>query len=132
MLERRFLSIVRKAGLPRPLTQVIHRRDGKTVARVDFLFDPLGVVIEVTGRHGHSSPAERRSDAQRRNELQDVGRKVYEYTWADVTERPDYVERTLRARLCQPKPVTSTEMADTGAAGSRNTRMGPDHGPRER
>ena len=132
LLERRFLAVVRSAGLPRPRTQVIHRRDGKTVARVDFLFDPFDVVIEVTGQHGHSSPSERRHDAQRRNELQDVGRKVYEYTWADVTERPEYVERTLRARLCQPNRVTSAEVADTGAGWSRNTRMGPDHGPRER
>ncbi len=50
MLERRFLELVRRAGLPRPATQVIHRRDGKTFARVDFLFEPFKVVIEVSGR----------------------------------------------------------------------------------
>jgi hypothetical protein len=99
MLERRFLHLVREAGLPRPATQVIHRRDGRTFARVDFLFDPFGVVIEVSGRRGHSAPAERARDAQRRNELQDVGRKVFEYTWADVTERPAYVRTTLTTRL---------------------------------
>jgi hypothetical protein len=99
LLERRFLTLVREAGLPRPLTQVIHRRDGKTVARVDFLFEPFDVVIEVSGRQGHSSPSERAHDAQRRNELQDVGRKVYEYTWADVNERPEYVRGTLTSRL---------------------------------
>jgi len=99
MLERRFLELVRLAGLPRPRTQVIHRKDGKHVARVDFLFDPFGVVIEVSGRLGHTSDAERARDAQRRNELQDLGRKVYEYTWADVKERPGYVEQTLTVRL---------------------------------
>jgi hypothetical protein len=41
LLERRFLTLVREAGLPRPQTQVIHRRHGNTVARVDFLFDPF-------------------------------------------------------------------------------------------
>ena len=35
-LERRFLALVRTAGLPRPRAQVVHRRDGRTFARVDF------------------------------------------------------------------------------------------------
>ena len=48
MLERRFLELCRRAGLPRPSTQVIHRRDGSTFARVDFMFDPYGVVVEVS------------------------------------------------------------------------------------
>jgi very-short-patch-repair endonuclease len=99
MLERRFLQLVRRAGLPRPAVQVIHRRDGKTFARVDFLFDPYGVVVEVSGRLGHSSPGERARDAQRRNELQDFGRKVYEYTYDDVMRRARHVEETLIVRL---------------------------------
>ena len=99
MLERRFLTLVREAGLPRPTPQVIHRRDGRAVARVDFLFDDVGVVVEVSGRKGHSSPAERARDAQRRNELQELGRLVYEYTWEDVTGRGGWVAETLRHRL---------------------------------
>jgi hypothetical protein len=99
MLERRFLGLVRRAGLPRPLTQVVHRRDRRTFARVDFLFPEHNVVIEVSGRKGHSSPSERARDAQRRNELQDVGKRVYEYTWEHVTRQPDWVIDTLRARL---------------------------------
>jgi hypothetical protein len=99
MLERRFLELCRRAGLPRPSTQVIHRRGGATFARVDFLFEPFGVVVEVSGQLGHSTPNDRARDAQRRNELQDVGRKVYEYTWSDVTGRPAFVERSLAARL---------------------------------
>jgi len=106
MLERRFLELVRRAGLPRPSTQVIHRRGARTFARVDFLFDALGVVVEVSGQRGHSSPAERGRDAQRRNELQDVGRQVFEYTWEDVTSRPSYVARTLSDRLRQRRPPT--------------------------
>ncbi len=99
MLERRFLELCRYAGLPRPATQVIHRRGDATFARVDFLFEPYGVVVEVSGRLGHSTPRERARDAQRRNELQDVGRRVYEYTWEDVTSRPSFVESSLTARL---------------------------------
>ncbi len=99
MLERRFLALMRQAGLPRPATQVIHRRGGTTFARVDFLFEAFGVVVEVSGRRGHSSPAERARDAQRRNELHDVGRRVFEYTWEDVTRRPAYVVQTMITRL---------------------------------
>ncbi len=99
MLERRFLQLVREAGLPRPRTQVVHRKNGRHVARVDFLFDEAGIVVEVSGTHGHSSPTERARDAQRRNELQDIGRKVYEYTWDDVTKRQPFVRRTLVRRF---------------------------------
>jgi very-short-patch-repair endonuclease len=99
MLERDFLRLMRVGGLPRPRTQVIHRRDGATYARVDFLFDPYGVVVEVSGRKGHSSPIERQIDAQRRNELQDVGRRVFEYTYEDVTRRPGHVVATMAQRL---------------------------------
>lgn len=89
MLERRFLALVRRAGLPRPTTQLVHRQDGRTIARVDFCFEAHGVVVEVSGQRGHTSPTERARDAQRRNELQDLGRRVFEYTFADVTGRPD-------------------------------------------
>jgi hypothetical protein len=99
MLERRFLELTREAGLPRPTPQVIFRNDGRAFARVDFLFAPFTVVVEVSGRKGHSSPAERARDAQRRNELQDAGQQVYEYTWEDVAERPSQVAGTLTARL---------------------------------
>ncbi len=66
---------------------------------VDFLFDPYGVVVEVSGRKGHSSPTERQIDAQRRNELQDAGRRVFEYTYEDVMRRPDHVIGTMSQRL---------------------------------
>jgi hypothetical protein len=101
MLERRFLALVRRVGLPRPTTQLVHRRGGRTIARVDFCFEAHGVVIEVSGQRGHSSPSERAKDAQRRNELQDLGRKVYEYTFDDVIARPAWVASTLRTRLSQ-------------------------------
>ncbi len=83
------LGLLRRAGLPQPRTQVIHRRDGKTYARVDFMFDEQAIVVEVSGRKGHTSPSERARDASRRNELQDVGRLVYEYTWEHVTRQGD-------------------------------------------
>ncbi len=87
-----------RSGHPAPATQVIHRHGSRFVARVDFLFG-ADVVVEVSGQHGHSSPSERRKDAQRRSELIEMGRLVYEHTYADVFETPQKVVRDLRRRL---------------------------------
>jgi very-short-patch-repair endonuclease len=57
------------------------------------------VVVEVSGGRGHSSAADRAKDARRRNELQQLGRVVLEFTYEDVVERPAYVVRTLRTTL---------------------------------
>jgi very-short-patch-repair endonuclease len=106
-LERRFLELVRSAGLPTPRKQVVFRSDGRHVARVDFLFDAFDVVVEVSGQKGHASPSERARDAQRRNELQDLGLRVFEYTFDDVTRRRDMVLRTLLARLTPTGPPSA-------------------------
>ncbi len=100
MLERLFLELMHEAGLPRPTPQVVFQdAAGGTIARVDFLFADWSIVVEVTGRLGHSTPTERARDAQRRNELQDIGLQVHEYTWEDVTRRPAYVRESMEARL---------------------------------
>jgi very-short-patch-repair endonuclease len=106
-LERRFLELVRESGLPTPRKQVVFRAGGRHVARVDFFFEAFNVVVEVSGQKGHASPAERARDAQRRNELQDLGVRVFEYTFDDVTKRPDMVRRTLRVRLTRAGPITA-------------------------
>jgi very-short-patch-repair endonuclease len=108
VLERAFLRLVREEGLPRPITQRRIKRDAKHVARVDFLYADERMVIEVTGRLGHSTPTDRERDAQRRNELQDLGYAVYEYTYGDVTRRRDHVVRTLRERLAARRLVLVT------------------------
>jgi very-short-patch-repair endonuclease len=99
-LERAFLRLMRQHRLPRPTTQ--HRVHGPNglVGRVDFVYSDLRVVVEVTGRRGHASDAERQRDAQRRNELIDEGFRVYEYTRSDLEERADWVAETMRSRLC--------------------------------
>jgi hypothetical protein len=101
MLERRFLELVRRAGVPRPKLQQVFRDHGRTLARTDFWWADQLVVVEVSGSKGHASPTERAHDAQRRNELQDAGVRVYEHTWEDVTRRAEAVTAELRRRLGQ-------------------------------
>jgi len=98
-LERVFLRLVRQAGLPRPKCQRIFRRDRTTLARVDFSFEPLPVIAEVSGRRGHSSDAERAKDGRRRNELQQEGFIVLDFTDHQVRREPMYVITALRRAL---------------------------------
>jgi hypothetical protein len=67
VLERRFLALLRKAGLPRPATQQRVRGDAHHVARVDFLYAELATVVEVSGRLGHCNPLNRGRDPSRMN-----------------------------------------------------------------
>ena len=98
-LERRFLRLLRELGLPRPDCQVVFRRDNRTVARVDFQFTGTNVVVEVSGRLGHTSDSDRQRDAHRRNALQQSGMEVLEFTTADVIDGKDYVFKTLTTSL---------------------------------
>lgn len=100
-LERRFLRLMREAGLPRPRCQVVHRAGGAHVARVDFQFDPHPLVVEVSGRVGHVSELDRRRDARRRNALQQEGYVVLEFVTADVIDSPEHVVATIRRSLAQ-------------------------------
>ena len=103
-LERRLLKLLRAAGLPRPATQIIHRTRDSKVMRVDFQYTDAEVVIEVSGRQGHTSDRDRQRDARRRNELQSQGWVVLEFTTADVLDDPDYVLATIAAHLPPPMP----------------------------
>jgi very-short-patch-repair endonuclease len=73
---------------------------------VDFEDTELDVVVEVSGRLGHTSDRDRQRDARRRNALQADGLLVIEFTTADVLDDAPYVIRTLKpelaARSCRP------------------------------
>lgn len=114
-LERRFLELVRRAGYPKPVTQVVHRLDGRHVGRVDFEFPQHNVIVEVSGGRGHSSAADRARDATRRNKLQHMGFIVLEFTYEMLINKPEDVIATLRAS------IPSDEAQPTG---SGNVRVG--------
>lgn len=99
MLERRFLRLLRAAGIRRPVTQVTFRPKTMRAIRVDFLFEPEQIVIEVSGRVGHASDRDRLKDARRRNELQQMGFVVLEFTTAFVMDDPTSVVETLQRSL---------------------------------
>jgi hypothetical protein len=94
-LERRFLAIVRRAGLPRPNLQRVYRAGTRTMARVDAEF-PGGLIIELNGHGTHGTRRQGQRDAQRRTELTLLGKRVITFTYDDVYGRPDWVHGVLR------------------------------------
>jgi very-short-patch-repair endonuclease len=96
-LERRFLTLLRDAGIATPRTQVSYRAE--RVIRVDAVWEREQVVVEVIGHRYHCTALDLQRDAQRRVELQELGFEVLEFTYADVTQRPAYVVSRLTRTL---------------------------------
>lgn len=57
--------------------------------RVDALWPPERLVVEVMGHRSHCTAEDLQRDAHRRNELQEVGLFVLELTTVDLVTRPD-------------------------------------------
>ena len=94
-LERRFLAIVRQAGLSRPRMQRIYRSGTRTSARVDAEFN-CGLIIELAGHGTHATRLQRQRDAQRQTELTLLGKRVITFTYDDVYGRPLWMLDALR------------------------------------
>jgi very-short-patch-repair endonuclease len=91
-LERRFLKLIRRAGLPLPETQ--QRIED---FRVDFFWPGLGLVVETDGLRYHRTPTQQSKDRTRDQVLVAGGFTVVRFTHAQVTYDPDQVVKTLRA-----------------------------------
>jgi hypothetical protein len=98
-LERETLRLLRQAGLRPPKPQVTYRSNGRTIARVDFVWPDVGLVVEVAGHGTHSSRAQRQRDAQRQSELALMGLRVLTFTYEDVRHRPDWMMSMIEAGL---------------------------------
>jgi very-short-patch-repair endonuclease len=91
-LERAFLPLARKAGLPVPRTSV-YVNDYE----VDFHFPDLGLVVETDGLTYHRTPAEQKADRERDQAHTAAGLTPLRFTHGQVKYEPDHVVRTLRA-----------------------------------
>jgi very-short-patch-repair endonuclease len=92
--ERRFLTLVRNAGLPSPRTQ--QRIEGY---RVDAVWPDRRLIVELDGLtgHGHRSAFER--DRRRDAILIAKGWRVIHFTWPQLHGQPLFVIATLSAAL---------------------------------
>ena len=91
-LERRFLRLVARSGLPTPATANIVNG-----FRVDFHWAELGLVVETDGLRYHSTPAQQTKDRQRDQVHAASGLTSLRFTHAQVRFSPGYLERTLAA-----------------------------------
>jgi very-short-patch-repair endonuclease len=91
-LERRFLAICRRAGLPLPQTRV--KVDGY---EVDFYWPQLGLVVETDGLTYHRTPAQQATDRERDQAHAAAGRTALRFTHFQVVHEPRHVEAVLGA-----------------------------------
>ena len=89
-LERRFLPIARKVGLPKPKT-----REYVNGFRVDFYWPDLGLVVETDGLRYHRTPTQQARHTLRDNAHLAAGLTPLRFTHAQVRYGPKYVEETL-------------------------------------
>jgi len=91
VLESRARVLWLSAGLPPPTQQAVIRRDGRFIARVDFLWEDARLIVEVDGMAKYGEPTALRDEKRRQNELVALGYTVLRFTWADIVGRPDHV-----------------------------------------
>lgn len=91
-LEAEFLRIMHAAGIELPISQVrIVKRGGRLIARVDFVYPELRLVIELDGERYHSDRDTFRKDRRKQNDLTLEGYRVLRFTAWDVFAAPEYV-----------------------------------------
>jgi very-short-patch-repair endonuclease len=89
-LERHFLRIVRRAGLPKPITRVYVNG-----FEVDFYWPDLGLVVETDGGAFHRTPAQQSADRRRDQAHTATGLTPLRFTHGQIRYEPSYTEETL-------------------------------------
>ena len=97
-LEREYLRLLATARLPRPDTQVVLAEASNRIVRVDCHFAGTDVVVELLGYRFHRTRSQMNRDTDRQNALLAAGKRVYQFTFDQVTTTPhDVVGQTARA-----------------------------------
>jgi hypothetical protein len=90
-LERAFIPIALRAGLPRPLTaQVVNGEE------VDFFWPDLGLVVETDGLTYHRTPQQQAKDLKRDQKHIASGLTSVRFSHGQIRYQPKEVEAVLR------------------------------------
>ncbi|HEV7562608.1 MAG TPA: DUF559 domain-containing protein [Solirubrobacterales bacterium] len=95
-LERRFLPLARRAGLPVPLTGPIVNG-----FEVDFFWPQLELVVETDGLTYHRTPAEQAVDRLRDQAHTAAGLSQLRFTHEQVRYKPEHVLGVLTETACR-------------------------------
>ena len=99
-LEREFFQRLEAAGIQAPTLQGIHRLPDGGITVADALYADPDISVYLDGREYHSQSVERiRADLHRRNQLEQQGRLVLEFTYNDVLKHFDDVAALMRDAL---------------------------------
>jgi very-short-patch-repair endonuclease len=102
-LERMFLSMCSKAGLPTPEVNVSLHVSGRRL-KPDFLWRDAGLIVEADSRRFHDTDSAFQHDRQREQLLQLAGWRVSRCTWEQVEREPQRLAQTIQALLAQSNP----------------------------
>ena len=96
-LERRFVALCRRHGLPAPEVNAY-------VASfyVDFLWRARRLIVETDGFEHHGTRSAFESDRERDVRLRLLGYTVLRFTYKQVNDEPDAVAAALGALLARP------------------------------
>jgi very-short-patch-repair endonuclease len=98
-LERRFLRLVEKAGLPVPRTQE------RIAGRVDFHWPELNLVVETDGLRYHRTASKQAIDLARDQAHAVAGRERLRFSHSQIRYQPDSVLGTLLAVAGRARPA---------------------------
>lgn len=99
-LEAEFARIMLSAGVELPTPQVnIAKRNGRLIARVDFVYRDLRLVIALDGERYHSDRKTFQRDRRQQNDLVLEGYRILRFTAWDVFAAPEYVVASVVAAL---------------------------------
>ncbi len=101
-LERRFLALVRRAGLPEPETNVWMTFGAGEEWQIDVLWRQEMVSVELDSWTYHRDRRSFENDRLRAATLTAAGYRHLQFTWRQLTTDPATVLRTLRSVLGGP------------------------------
>ncbi len=101
MLETRLLRLIRAAGLPTPVRQLVVPTSDSQTPRVDFAYPDHHLVIEADSYWCHSGRKQWSEGLERGNALVVEGWRPIHVTWEALTRRPDKVVADIRRALAR-------------------------------
>jgi very-short-patch-repair endonuclease len=103
-IERRFLRMCVRAGLPQPEVNTLLDVGGRRL-RPDFVWRDASLIVEADGRRYHDTASAFQRDRRRDQRLLLAGWRVVRCTWEQVEREPRALAATIRTLLAQPTPA---------------------------
>lgn len=106
-LEERFLALIDRSGLPRPLLNATVRT-GVRAFECDCVWEAARLAVELDGHASHATRGGFERDRHRDRALQLAGWRVVRITWRQFHEEPGAITADLRTLLAAPATASPT------------------------